>query len=149
MGTGSTALAERADGFGVAPDQVRPGSVPHFLFRDQKQIPGRKQQTFVPSKKLLGPAPDPASLDGIPDLPARDHGHSGVAEVIGEMDQIEIFSPVAAASFIKLRKIGLFADPLLRKIAFAHQTARRFRPFCRLRLITFCPPGVLMRTKNP
>ena len=59
-------------------------------------------------------------MNGVPDLLAGDNGHPGMAEVVGEINQVEVFPSGATASRVKLNKIFLFADPFTRTIAFYH-----------------------------
>jgi hypothetical protein len=39
-------------------------------------------------------------MNGVPDLFAGDYGHPGMTEVVGEIDQIEVFPSGAAASLV-------------------------------------------------
>ena len=141
--------ADRSKGRQASLAHVLPRRCLYIFLGNEKNIQRKRQQIFVPSEQLSRSASDLIPLNGIPDFSARDNGHPGMAEVVRKKDQVKIFTSGATAFFIKIRKIFFLADPLARTIAFYHQTARRFRPFCLRLLMTFCPLFVLMRTKNP
>jgi hypothetical protein len=144
-----TLPADRLKSRKIAFAQVSPCRRLDVFFGDQEKIHRIYQQILVPSEQCSHSASDLVALDGVPDFLAGDNGHPGMAEPVGKIDQVKIFSSGTDAAFVKIVKIFLLADPLERTIAFYHQTARRFRPFCLLLLMTFCPPLVLMRTRNP
>jgi hypothetical protein len=146
---GSIFPADRPDGRDVGIAQGGPGREPDLFLGDQQYVQRRFEQTLIPSEELPDPAPDPIAVNGVPDFLTGDGGHPGMAEAVGEIDQVEIFPSGATAFLIELMEFFLLADPLARTIAFKHQTARRFLPFWRRLLMTFWPPFVLMRTKNP
>jgi hypothetical protein len=129
--------------------QVPPAGGPDVSFGDQENIQRIFQQILVPSKQFPDPAPNLVAMNGVPDLLAGDRSHPGMAQLVGEIDQIEIFPSGATASLVKLGEFRFLTDPFARTIALYHQTARRFLPFARRLLMTFCPPLVLMRTKKP
>ena len=145
----SAALPNRLKGRPIPFEQVLSGRVPDVFFGNQQNIQRIYQQILILSEQFPGPASDPVALNGISDLLAGDGGHPGMAQTVGKTDQIEESTSRATAFFVKISKIFFLADPLARTITLYHQTARRFRPFCLRLLMTFCPPLVLMRTRNP
>mgnify|MGYP006992546016 CR=1 FL=1 len=103
----------------------------------------------MPAKKLPEAPFDPVPDDRGADLPAGDDRQSGMAELVPAEDQMEIFSPNAAAVPIEAREIAFLADPLERRQALIHPTETRFRPLRLLLLMTSWPPLVFMRTRKP
>ena len=103
----------------------------------------------MPAKKLPEAPFDPVPDDRGADLPAGDDRQSGMAELVPAEDQMEIFSPNAAAVSIEAREIAFLADSLERRQALIHPTETRFRPLRLLLLMTSWPPLVFMRTRKP
>jgi hypothetical protein len=112
--------ADRLHGRDVLVAQDGPRREPDLSPGDQQYIQRKLEQTLVPSEELADPAPDLVAMNGVPDFLAGDDGHPGIAEVVGKINQVEIFPSGATASLIELTEFFFLADPLARAIPFKH-----------------------------
>jgi hypothetical protein len=112
--------AQGGHGLGILRLESRPGQVPNLGFGDDEQVQSLLQQALISPVQVPKPPFDLVALHGIPDLPAHDDGHPGIAQVAGKVNKIKISASVTITFFIEIRKIVLFPDPLLRTEAFVH-----------------------------
>lgn len=129
--------------------QVSERRIDGFFLHNYEYIHRNYQYRLISPKYFLGPAPGFVPLNGTADFAAGHGRHSGKTQAVRSEDHVKKFAAATNAVPVKLREILLFPNPLARTMGLRHQRARRLRPFARRFLITFLPPGVLMRTRNP
>ena len=129
--------------------KILPFCLVYFLSRDENQVEWCLEQFLVPPEECTQPPLRPVSLDCISKFFAGNDGHSGISELVREVNKDKIFSSVAFALFIKMQKIFFLSYSFWWCEVFIHQAASLFLPL-RLRFLMMCwPPFLLMRTRKP
>lgn len=136
---------------------------------DPHHIPPRCDQIPHQAHRFAQPAAHPIPLDRLTETPAHRETASAIRLVVRQQAQHEQRMRVADPCLPYQPESFLFSQPkpalhlntifdrgqrganrrLARTPCGLHQAESRLRPRSRRALMTFCPPGVLIRAKNP
>ena len=83
------------------------------LLGDDDKVRRLEECKFVPSEKGSEAPFDSVSHNGMTDFFAGNHSHPGIAQIIEEVDEVEVSAFETIAFIIQICKFLLFSNPLL------------------------------------
>jgi hypothetical protein len=106
-------LAYSPKDFAIVFLQLFPGDEMGVLLGDDDEVHGLEQQMLAPAEKGSKSPFDSVSHDGMTDFFTGNHSHPGIAQIIDEVDEVEVSASETVAFIIKIRKFLFFSNPLL------------------------------------
>ena len=93
--------------------QFFPGSQRGVLLGDNDEVRGLGEQMLASAEKGSESSLDSVSHDGMTDFFAGNYSHPGIAQIVDEVDEVEISASETVAFIVKIRKFLFFSNPLL------------------------------------